>query len=59
MVGLDVLPQAVPRLEDLATGLALHAGVHVLGRVATHSSQSIKFNISKRGKCSGSGSALI
>jgi hypothetical protein len=31
MVGLDVLSQAVPRLEDLSTGLALHAGVHVLG----------------------------
>jgi hypothetical protein len=47
MVGLDVLSQAVPRLEDLAAGLALHAGVHVLGRVATHSTQSIKFNINK------------
>ena len=30
MVGLEVLPQAVPRLEDLAAHLALHARVHVL-----------------------------
>ena len=30
VVCLDVLPQAVPRLEDLAAVLAVHTRVHVL-----------------------------
>jgi hypothetical protein len=43
MVGLDVLSQAVPRLENLAAGLALHAGVHVLGvlQLIPHNSSNL------------------